>query len=594
MSSLLPIGYGDDHALPVGAVATDNIGASTVINMSVAVNPPSLNGINSAVTAQLTNIESAIKDGSVGGASVIIQASASCVTYAMELREERLAGGSTDDGSTDSRRARRRNTRARSLLSSNDDGDDSEDDERQKLAELDALRSDLVNLTCTMGQYTATSPEVEQTFVSMEFLMAQRVQTLTDYDIESILVTTIEQTNRSVGLGEITATTIDAAMVTMSQLITAGATDLDSNESSTFTDGIHTGVHQLCKAITNDLIAGEDSVDVTTDELGLTTLVIDESTLKGGSLSVSPPVANIASSRSSNNDDGNGGATDDGDDGASTSGSSGAAASFTLPETLLDESRNFTSGKEKSEGVSVHAVHWARNPFSSQERGAQSESQSQSYTAMHVNSTVVHLTLTGLDVSGLTDDPIQMRLPLPTGVGLTDDDSTDGSADRRRRRLGSSTASAQSSDNQTHTLECQINETVSYTVESMDLGRASYCNYDIAPTAMPTLPTPDFNEAEVYCSEVDKYVWCHKADRPPLFNTFPTISPSLTTSPPNHPTSTGPPQVLQHELHQHHWLDQLHLPNTRADPVMLLLRYRDPIVVEPGLHARRNGHCNGL
>lgn len=78
---------------------------------------------------------------------------------------------------------------------------------------------------------------------------------------------------------------------------------------------------------------------------------------------------------------------------------------------------------------------------------------------MHVNSTVVHLTLTGIDVAGLADDPIQMRLPLPTGVGLTDDDSTDDSTDRRRRRrLGSSSAPAQTSDNETHTLECQLNE----------------------------------------------------------------------------------------------------------------------------------------
>ena len=217
LSSPLPIGYGDDYVLPVGALATDNIGARTVINMSVAVNPPSLNGINSAVTAQLTNIETAIKDGSVGGASVIIQvrcplsvsvsvvrfrpqtvvfvevrfrpqpavppsptsntttqASASCVTYAMKLREERLAGGSTDEGSTDSRRAQRRYSRARSLLGSDDGGgggddgdDDGDESERQELAELDALRSDLVNLTCAMGQYSATSPEVEQTFVSM-------------------------------------------------------------------------------------------------------------------------------------------------------------------------------------------------------------------------------------------------------------------------------------------------------------------------------------------------------------------------------------------------------------------------------------------
>ena len=44
----------------------------------------------------------------------------------------------------------------------------------------------------------------------------------------------------------------------------------------------------------------------------------------------------------------------------------------------------------------------------------------------------------------------------------------------------------------------------------MDLGRATYCAYDIAPTAMPPHPTPEFNKAEVYCSEVDMYV----RDRP--------------------------------------------------------------------------------
>lgn len=251
-----------------------------------------------------------------------------------------------------------------------------------------------------------------------ESLVSQREQTLTDFDLELLLATTVEQTNRSVGLGVITSTTIDSAMVTMSQLITAGATDLDTNESSAFIDGIHTGVNQLSKAITTDLaslgqenescyaaqhtpsattpllvslrslfpltppphppssttppsatlamlkVAGEDSVDVTTNELGLTTLVIDESTLKGGGLSISPPVA-----YGSSTDDNDGATIDDGDDGAS----SGAAASFTLPATLLDESRNYTSGKEKSEGVSVHAVHWAKNPFSSQERGAKTQ-----------------------------------------------------------------------------------------------------------------------------------------------------------------------------------------------------------------------------
>ena len=61
----------------------------------------------------------------------------------------------------------------------------------------------------------------------------------------------------------------------------------------------------------------------------------------------------------------------------------------------------------------------------------------------------------------------------------------------------------------------------------MDAGRAAYCNYDIAPTAMPTLPSPDFkNEVR------DEILHVLAPTRPPSHSATSLVFSPLPPSPP--------------------------------------------------------------
>ena len=378
ISTVLPLGY-SDYQLPVSMVVNDQIGSTTDRNATVRVVPPSLSNAVASVEDQTDNILDSIEGGDTDSAVLLIQASSEVLNYVFTDVE--------------------------------DDGNNTESP-AERAAEV---RSTLIEATLSVASSLSTPSAVESGLVCIESLSSSS-DTLSEEDQMNTVALIATLANSSAGLGSVSSTAATSAVTSLSNVIGVGVLR-NPNTTTDTTKTISKSLAALNKAITANLVAGEDPVVIVTPNLGLTNLVIDPWELQSGEFEVHVAPAEMVSDR--------------------------YPASFALPEDLMD----VVDVDDDGDGTAVVlATSWAENPYDSSESGS-----------LEANSSVTSLTIGSTEVTGLSEEkPIIITLPLPGG------------------------ARAVEGNLEVFVLNCSNQSTgIQYEFTSLEIARASFCGTEI-------------------------------------------------------------------------------------------------------------------
>ena len=503
VSTVLPLGY-DDYQLPVAVLVADQLGSTTSKNDTVRVVPPSLDGAVNAVSQQTTAILSSIESGDSDSAMLLIKAGSELLNLVLQQgdsdeavssveAEVRLNASYSSLIANDTARAKFEEQFIADLnltlgcdssqitinslrhgsiivtlqLTGGDSGEASDlyhaleghidagdlhlagyevlglqDTTGSSAAEeAAAVRSALIDATLSAASAAKTTEGVESGFVCMQSLSSTSPKSLSDEDKHKTVGLVSALANSSAHLGSVSTTAASAAVASLSNVVGVGV--LTNASSSADTRRTLTGaLSDLNLAITSDLVAGEEPVDISSTELGMTSLVIDQKQLSTGTFEVFVASAGAVSSL--------------------------YPASFALPDDLL----SVVGADDDGDGsTAVMAMSWASNPFESLAGGS-----------LQANSSVTTLNVGTSAVSGLSEDkPIVLTLPLPGG------------------------ATAVEGVLETFVLNCtNTTADIRYEFTSLEIERAAYCNTDIGyrdDLSTSTVVTSDLLSANFFCAD---------------------------------------------------------------------------------------------
>lgn len=335
------------------------------------------------------------------------------------------------------------------VIDESNDGKTSSDEQEAAWA----MRTDYIDLAYSATKRSvATESMVESSAIAIELLTSSDPATLTKTDTRAVLDVVSSLANSSAALGSVSSTAAASSVSAISNLVDAGVLSTNASSSAGMKDevaatvsAIETSIKQLNVAITNNMVAGEDPVDINSANLGVTNLVVSPFLLASTAVRVSPVMA-----------------TEQAADGS-------YQPSFMLPANLLD-----SQGLSLQEEETVLGTNWAQNPYEA-EGGA-----------LQNGTFVTSLNIGSLNISGLDpDEPIVLTLPLPVsliGTAATDD----GTSSRRRRLSEASIVDDAGGDEPTSiTINC-TNITMhaeSIVMSKMDYSRAEYCGFSLYDTS---------------------------------------------------------------------------------------------------------------
>ena len=442
-STILPLGFEEDYGMPLIARVSDVHGGVTAINTTAYSMPPPLESaveLAANQTAEITSLLDAGDDTTLVAAATMLSAGASVLSFVM-----------SSEGATD-----------------------------EMIADAVEARASYLTAITSSTTMPASALALEASAGSISAVVASNPSAMTNTQQLRVLTTVSGLANLSVALGADSLISAGNALSAMSSTIAGGV--LASTNGSSVSNLIGSTAHTLSAALTANMVAGEEAVELISDELGVSALKISSSLL--GQVPVTVSVA------------------------TATKNAGGVQPSFGLPSDMLSGSGgDFTAT----------AINYGTNPYANQGAtvasdddeddggdGAQrrerrerrrrrrrrrrllgeDDGQESTEGSLESNSTVTGLSVAGVVVSDLSS-AIVITMALPT----SSDDTDDGA----------------SNETTTHVLNCTKNGTVlAREVTTEDLSRAENCG------------VPDLYEGNVvrgsylnetfYCPEADTYV----------------------------------------------------------------------------------------
>ena len=344
-STVLQLGYGSSYILTLGAIASDVIGIPSTVNKNVTVGLPDP---SEAISLVSNILNQSLYGGDIAGTVNTLQASSVLLTAVL----------STDDN-TSSIASSASNLRSTLI--------------RETLSEATEIIEQTNQITSTV---------IETTLVAVESLGSTARNELEKADLEGLLTLTAKNANLTARLGTATPLAASATVKSISNVVSAGILEDDSGGSATA--AIEEAVAEISSAITADMSPGEDPVDLVTENIAVSNLVVSSKQLRReDGFKVVSAMPELSTNK--------------------------LAASFVLPGTLLEASQ-----VGDNQEINIFSSCWAQNPFVSQDG------------SLPANSTVVGLTVGKIPIQNLSE-PISLTLPRNPFVADTILD---------RRRLG--------------------------------------------------------------------------------------------------------------------------------------------------------------